>query len=441
MAKAKEVEKYGLDPLFERIVAEVASCQPTFWKRIGHELDPERFTQPIPKLVLEAIRAISFDSQPPSAPVIVAQRLTSWFADGRLDQDQVEEARELLADAIVDGPSFNADSIVGELAPILKRFMHKNALEKGYASFGKRGDLEEVEKILGRAKRLGVSEVSLGTNIKSSVMGGVVQRTTRQRFKLGIEELDAELRGGPRRGTFTLITGAPKSGKSMFVDHVIAEAISLATPSALASLELSEDDHYVRIVGNLTDTPYDDITRFPKSAKRAERRLRELEKEGVITFCTIKKFASGIATLQDIEEWLDLEEDRHKVKIEVLGIDYGQLLGSNTKASRHEQLSEISMQAAELSQRRDLWLFMPAQATTEAMNAKKIKTIENQHTADSRGLPKACDLHITINPREEGLVWNVAANRHGPQGEKVGPLGHDFERGRVAFVNRLGWLY
>ena len=39
------------------------------------------------------------------------------------------------------------------------------------------------------------------------------------------------------------------------------------------------------------------------------------------------------------------------------------------------------------------------------------------------------------------LLFHVAGNRYGATGADVGPLPHDFERGRVSSVVRRGWPY
>ena len=59
------------------------------------------------------------------------------------------------------------------------------------------------------------------------------------------------------------------------------------------------------------------------------------------------------------------------------------------------------------------------------------------------GLSRTADLVITLNPRDEGatLMFRIDKNRHGRGGEDIGPLPHEFEKGRVCPVYREGWPF
>ena len=443
---SQEIKPYGLNPLFETIVAELATSRPSFWGRVGHEIDPDRFSDKGAQLCLRACKAISAEGSPPSHPAIVLQRVQSWLEAGKISGEEMTLATTLCTAAIEDAGAFNEESIIGELAPTLKRALQKVALESGFQAFGKRGDLEQAEKLLSRAKRIGVSDVSIGSQLGVGSVDAVVSLNKAILRSTGIEELDSELRGGIRRATMTIITGSTGTGKSMFIDHFVSCAVSEKTTCALATLELSEEDHHARIIGNLCDLPYDDIQRYPEIATEAKTRMEALYEDGVVAFCTVKSFTAGACSVEDIDLWLDAEEMVHRVKIDVVCVDYAQLLSASSharNAARHEQLTEIAKDLRALAVRRNVWLLSPNQANGEGMDAKKTKVIQNHHVAESKGIPKNADYHITINPRDDGatVLYHIAKNRYGASYADVGPVPHEFEKGRASPITRKGWAW
>lgn len=440
----EEVAPYGLDPMFEVIVAELASSRPSFWGRIGHEIDPDRFTHKGAKLVLRACKAASAEGAPPAHPAVVLQRVRSWLEAGKVDATEYKEVKYICEAAIEDAAAYNEESIIKELAGPIKRVLEKTALESGFSAWGRRAELDQTERLLERAKRVGVTDISVGLHLGVATVQNVVDRNKTVLRGTGIDDLDLELRGGVRRGTMTIVTGSTGTGKSMFIDHMVAHAISQKTPSAIATLELSEQDHQARIIGNLCDVPYEDITRYPEVEQEASLRMNALIEDGIIAFCTVKYFTAGAATVADLEQWLDVEEMINGVKIEVLAVDYATLLAANPKtrnAARHEQITEIAKDLRALAVRRNLWLISPNQANGEGMDSKKTKILQNHHVAESKGIPKNADYHFTINPRDDGstVVYHIAKNRYGVSNLDVGPLPHEFEKGRASSVVRRGW--
>ena len=436
-------EGYGLNAKFEQWCAELAACKPSFWGRAGHEVDPDRITDPDARLVFEACRAIATDSRPPAHPRLVLQRIQAWHQAGRVDADQLAGAADLLDAAEEDADGFDEDAVVHELAPILKKHVRKAAFEEGVQAFAKGGDLGKMESLLTRAKRIGDADISIGSKLSAAALPAIIAATITQRLSLGIEELDAETNGGAKRATLTVVTGGPKSGKSMFIDHQTANCIASAIPSAIATLELEEVDHHARIVGNLTDLDYDDILNYQDIQEESVKRMQVLEEDGLLSFCTVKWFPQHATTVADIEAWLDAEEAMHGVRIKYLGVDYYQLLAGEKKAARHEELNEVAASLFNLAKKRDMWITTGNQASGQGMDTKKTKVLDNQHSGESKGITRTCDLHITLNNRDdmESILWHVAGNRYGPTGGSVGPLPVEFEKGRVAPAVRRGWPY
>lgn len=438
-----EVKSYGLDARFEQWVAELSTSSTSFWGRVGHEIDPDRIADRPSRLVLEACRAISVEGRPPSAPVIVRQRLQAWHQAGRVDLEQLEAACEVLDAAEEDAGMFDEDAVVAELSPVIRRAVELAAIEVGSMAYAKHQDMGQMAKLLERAKRIGETDVSVGSRLSAHSVADILAKTTRTRLGTGITELDAETGGGPKIATLTVFTGGPKSGKSMAMDHMITNAIISCVPSAIATLELEEVDHHARIIGNLCDLPFQDILDYPDVAEEATERMKCLEEDGLLAFCAVKWFPQRATTITDIVRWLDAEEQVYGVKIQCLAIDYYQLLAGEDKKARYQELDDIAKDMFNLAKKRGIWIVTGNQSNAEGMNQRKNKVMGNEHSGESKGITRTCDLHITINSRDDGesILWHIAGHRYGPTGGDVGPLPHEFERGRVAPAIRRGWPY
>ena len=76
---------YGLDPMFERIVAQMLATNPSFYKRVGRHLATDIIQEPAARTVIDACRLIGENSKPPSSSIIVRQRLRSIHDAGKID--------------------------------------------------------------------------------------------------------------------------------------------------------------------------------------------------------------------------------------------------------------------------------------------------------------------------------------------------------------------
>ena len=86
---------YGLDPMFERIVAQMLATNPAFYRRVGKHLSTDIIQDSAAKTVIDACRInrqnlarVGGESPPPSSSVIVRQRLRSIHDAGKLSEEE-----------------------------------------------------------------------------------------------------------------------------------------------------------------------------------------------------------------------------------------------------------------------------------------------------------------------------------------------------------------
>jgi KaiC/GvpD/RAD55 family RecA-like ATPase len=433
---------YGLDPLFERIVAQMLATNPAFYKRVGKHMSSDIVQDEAARTVIDVCRLIGETSKPPASSVIVRQRLRTLHDAGKLDKLTLQDALQLLDDGDEDIDAYSSEDILSELTPVLQRHAQKGALESALDTFSKRGDMERVSDMLTQSLRIGASENTLGSRLSTDVIEQIEELRNAQKLSTGINELDASLSGGLDKGSLGFFLGPSGSGKSMSLAHVASEAVSNGRSVAYATLELAEVHVHSRIMSNLTDICWEDIVNDPRAVKKARKRLKVLEEDGLLGFCTVRYFTPHATTMADIRQWVKEEEAATDRTIDLVCIDYVALLSAPNKKAKHEELTDIAEDLRSLAVDRKCWVWSAAQVKASAHDRRN-KKITSDQAAGSMGLSRTADLVITLNPRDEGatLMFRIDKNRHGRGGEDIGPLPHEFEKGRVCPVYREGWPF
>lgn len=434
---------YTLDPIFERIVAQMLATSPAFFKRVGKHLASEIFREEDARTVVDVCRMIYEKSgKPPASSVFIRQRLRTLNDSGKLENNSMQAALQLLDDADEDADAYSASDVLEELLPVLQRFAQKGALESALETFSKRGDMSQVSDMLSQAIRIGAAESVLGSRLSSDVIDQIEDLRNAQKLTTGISELDASLSGGLDKGSLGFFIGPSGSGKSMSLSHVASEAVSNGRSVAYATLELGEVHVHARIMSNLTDICWEEIVHDPRSVKKAKERLKVLEEDSLLGFCTVRYFTPHATTMADIRQWVKEEEEAYGKTIDLVCIDYVALLSAPHKKSKHEELTDIAEDLRSLAVDRKCWVWSAAQVKASAHDRKN-KKITSDQAAGSMGISRTADLVITLNPRDEGatIMFRIDKNRNGRGGEDIGPLPHEFEKGRVCPVYRAGWPF
>lgn len=436
-------EKYPLDPVTELIVGMLSVSNRKFWGSVGKYIDPERLKDPDVKLAFEAAIALVADGVSPSL-LTVRQRVHSWYKDGKFTRERFRDFREVVTGWDEDEGAFddNLDGIIKEVGGVIRRQAEEDTVLQALDTFTKKGDLDSVVAKFDRVKRIGQTDTSTGVVLAPTIIDDIRTNSSVERIATGIRELDEEIKGGAKRGTFCVVSASTNVGKSMMLSHITAHCLLEKLNVAVATLELSETDQHNRIISNLVDIPSDDIEASKREAKKAKQRLTTLMDDVGLGFCTVKYFEARTSTSRDILEWVDSESLLYRVKFDILVLDYVSLVGNTNPKSPHWRgLQETCEEFRHWGETNDATVWTANQANAEGMNTKKTRRLDNHHAADSKGVPKTADLHVTLNPEEDDMImFFVAKNRHGPKHAEVGPLPTDFERGRISPVDREDWF-
>lgn len=425
---------YGLDERFELAVLHSCCSRPSFWKRVGGELDPKRMGLRMSAVILTACRRIASEvGRPPTSPLVVLQRIKRWNEEGKLKAEDVQEVADYF-DKAEDRGLIAEDDLVAELVPVVRRKMHSEAVLKAHDEFSRRGDFSETKAIVEKADRLGEVVSIDDTNLTSQGMD-TLDEQNEERLRTPSVELTAGLDGGLPIGGEGIVMAGPGGGKSMYLIDQTATSSLDGKHVLLATLELPQRVQFARVVANLTGVPVNEILRDPDQRKVARARLEETEGErGPVS---IGEFSPHVTTVQDVIQWLDQKEQQSGRKVDVLVIDYADKLWDPRSKDGNEY---VAMRYVYESLRRDvavarkMWVWTASQSGRRGRKEKD--NIDLDDVSDSMHKVRVADLVLTLNYENpdnysETRIF-VAKNRTGSSRFAVGPIATDFARARIA---------
>jgi hypothetical protein len=431
--KKRASETYGLDPAFEAVVAYYVACRPRFWGMLGGALDPRGLANPHVKLIVEAVAAIAKDTgRGPDSSTIVIQRLRRWMADGKVTQDQILAAGELLDGVEDSGPPGEA-GVLAELAPVLRRRIEREGVEEALAEFSRKGDPTKALRKVERAAKIGVSDISLGTMLGRQSLDQIERLKNVQRLRTGSLELDDAISLGAMRATLSMFIADSGGGKSMGLVQVAGAAACQGFNVALATTELPEPIITARLKANLTAVPIDAILSDPYGCGVLEK-LERFQNSPGFGKVAVREFAGKASTVADLAEWVsDLEESTGE-PFDVLVCDYADKLSSRSTGkhdSTYTTQGNVYDELFNWARDNRKWAWTGSQS--QGRDAAKDKIIDLSDVADSIGKVRAADLVITLNARDggESNVAFIAKNRLGKKGGIVGPLPTEFYVARL----------
>lgn len=426
---------YGLDPDFERVVAYYAACSLPFWSMAGRFVEPALLALVPARRVFETIRQMSLERavEGVTSATTVLQRLRRLREAGKITHEDVEEVRALFF-AVCDELPCEAD-VLAELAPVLKQQRRWTHLEEGSSLLSQKKDFEGLVKKIVETEKIGTKsliEVSARVQGSSERVGFIGEM---DKLPLGIIDLDYALDGGVQRPSFVVILGSSGDGKSMMLIHAAASAYSVGCFVGYASLELTTPFVIARFLSNVTGELTDNLFYNRALRDKAFVRFDEIQAQCAGDFACTYMPARG-ASVTDIIAWVDREQEATGRKMDVLAVDYLQLLAASTKgkARRDEELTEASEQLRGFANDRKMLILAPSQTTADGMDKKKVKRLEQSHTAQSKGIPQTADFLLSLNVREEGITFHVGKSRNGRQVPDVGPLPTEYARARIVPV-------
>lgn len=231
----------------------------------------------------------------------------------------------------------------------------------------------------------------------------------------GFTWLDQKLGGGylEEGKALYIFVGQPNVGKSIFLGNAATTIASQGKNVLLVSLEMSEMMYATRLASKLTKIPIAEL----RNRKDEIKHILEGKERGKII---IKEFPPSTLSPEQLENYYTTVVDSG-IKIDVMVLDYINLLRGKASAQSYEKIKEIAEQVRAIAVKHGISVLSATQKNRQGVN----NTESDMTTvSESMGLPATADAMFDISQTEEdkelGIVrLGMMKNRFGPNFGKV----------------------
>jgi replicative DNA helicase len=425
-------DPYNLSSDFEQALIYHLIYKNDMYAKIGKYLEPEAFCTPVSRLVVSAILQYSNKhGKCPGSDTTVRQLLLMQHDEGKVTADQLLDVEEYLL-MLAATEQDVIDNILNAFIPMLKQRRFQTAARRMVEHVAKRPDsMKEMLLYLQETENLGESSMSPTFHINDDNLDAIRALQLSKRLSTGIKELDTELGGGPPIQSLNMCMAASGDGKSTFLVHAAAAAARAGYHVGVLTLELPVEVWMAKLYGNLYGIPVNSLLES-KSGDGMVGMLAERKEKCGIFNCAISMLSPRTSKVVDIMSWVDRTQVSSGKKLDVLVVDYGDLVGHNRK-KKYEGLGDVYTDLRQqFAIENDGWVWT-ASATNKKKNPKDFLTADN--TGDSLNKFRLCDTCVAMELSEDGseLSYKVLKNRLGIRG-RVEKLPTEFECSRITRI-------
>ena len=260
---------------------------------------------------------------------------------------------------------------------------------------------ENVEAIIGKVKMLINDRNSLTFNTDLGLdffNADAHDQHETEKVSSGYNFIDHALNGGyDKGGNLVVYAGEQNIGKSIFLANDAATAVKMGHNTAVITAEMAAHKFVKRLGSNLLTIP---INEYQEKARNKELIKRKLEAVGNGLTppgnLFVKQFPTSQATVLDIEAYLQQIEEERRIKMDVVVIDYINILANHRNQNTENTYMKIKQIAEDLRAMgvRNNWLIITAtQITRSGYNASDISLTD---IAESAGLSHTADVMLGI---------------------------------------------
>jgi len=214
----------------------------------------------------------------------------------------------------------------------------------------------------------------------------------------GYNFIDRLLNGGyDKGGNLIVYAGEQNIGKSIFLANDAATSVKMGHNTAVITLEMAAHKFVKRIGSNLLSIPINEYQEKSHNKEYIQRRL-ETVGDGFTPpgQLFIKQFPTSQATVLDLEAYLKQVEEEKRIKLNVIVIDYINILSNYRNPNSENTYMKIKQIAEDLRAMgvRNNWLIVTA--TQINRNGYNSSDITMSDVAESAGLSHTADIMLGI---------------------------------------------
>jgi len=219
-----------------------------------------------------------------------------------------------------------------------------------------------------------------------------------EKVSSGYNFIDYALGGGyDKGGNLVVYAGEQNIGKSIFLANDAATSVKMGHNTAVITAEMAAHKFVKRLGANLLTIP---VNEYQEKAKNKDFIKRKLESVGngltVPGQLFVKQFPTSQATVPDIEAYLQQIEEEKKIKMDVVVIDYINILANHRNQNTENtymKIKQIAEDLRALAVKRDMLVISATQINRGAWDSTEIKM---ENIAESAGLAHTADVMYAI---------------------------------------------
>lgn len=191
---------------------------------------------------------------------------------------------------------------------------------------------DNVDDIMEHAKSLfnNTSIIEFNETPGSDLYDAIAHKPSKLiRTSIGYDYIDRCLKGGCWEGSLITFMGAPKCGKSLWLQNICAKSVINGNDCAYISLELPEEMIMSRIGSNLFNIPSLQYEQFAEDENYMKQKIRTFLNNGIKPRGNlwVKFFPASTMSVNDMETALLREEERRSTpekpfKFKMVFVDY-----------------------------------------------------------------------------------------------------------------------
>ncbi len=231
------------------------------------------------------------------------------------------------------------------------------------------------------------------------------------------DPINERIAGGLHGGRLYIVGARPGEGKSIIGHNLAEHAASLGHPALVFSVEMGDLEVTGRMVANGATVEMAEISRRDLSARSWDQFA-----EYAARATSYPLFVNDRADLSLSYVKSECRAQKRRTGLDVVMIDYLQLLKSERNVPREQQVAHISRSLKELSRELDAAVIVPAQLNRQAV---------------ARDRPSLADLRESGSIEADADVVMLLARQHDDKGNANGLLGINLAKNRHGRIGEL----
>jgi archaellum biogenesis ATPase FlaH len=248
--------------------------------------------------------------------------------------------------------------------------------------------------------------VSFDTNIGHDYIDNVEQRwdfyhAQEERIPFDLDYFNQITKGGLPRKTLNIALAGTGVGKSLFMCHVAANAMTQGRNVLYITMEMAEERIAERIDANLLNVPIDQLENLTKDMLKTKVNNIKMKGNGKLI---IKEYPTGQANTSHFRALLNELKLKRNFVPEIIFVDYLNICGSARMKSMGGSINSYTYIKAIAEEMRGLAVefnvpIVSATQTTRAGFSSSDPGLED--TSESFGLPATADLMFALISTDE----------------------------------------